>query len=163
MKYKDLYYLIMKKWQKCIILTVDCKYFVFIESYKTYLHLWTKDGFCHNNIKPQNVFITDNCERVVVSDFEHSIDISDILAEEAATAAKAAKAAEDEVLNFGKLIFFIFFGCLPFIEEDASDQFYKLVIDGKEEEFFRMHKQNMSQKEVHGMNSEIHSFLWSCF
>jgi serine/threonine protein kinase len=163
MKYNDLRYIFERQRQKDIVSSDHFNKYLFSESYKTYFHLWTYDGFYHNNIKPQNVFITDNCERVVVSDFEHSIDISDILAEEAATAAKAAKAAADDVLNFGKLIFFIFFGCPPFIEEKESDHFYKLVIDGKEEEFFRMHKQNMSQKEVHGMNSEIHSFLWSCF
>jgi hypothetical protein len=45
-----------------------------------------------------------------------------------------------EVFALGSLIFFIFFGCAPFNEGASSKvPLYKLVIEGKKEEFFRIH------------------------
>ena len=94
--------------------------------------------------------LDDNLESLILCDFGHSTNISKILKKQFGTATfmapeineftKPYSAEKAEVFAFGSLIFFIFFGCAPFNEGASSKvPLYKLVIEGKKDEFFRIH------------------------
>ena len=69
---------------------------------------------------------------------------------------KPYSAEKAEVFAFGSLIFFIFFGCAPFNEGASSKvPLYKLVIEGKKDEFFRIHEQKLIESDVHGLSDAL--------
>lgn len=50
---------------------------------------------------------------------------------------------------FGTLIFTIYFRHAPFTKGASSDDpLYKLVIEGKYDEFFEIHKRSLSEREM---------------
>lgn len=144
----------------------DCKWHLVKESYIKHNHIWSMDRISHNNIKPQNILLDDNLESLVLCDFAHSTEISENLEKQFGTATFMApeineftlpySAAEAEVFAFGSLIFFIFYGCAPFNEGASSkNPLYKLVIEGKKDEFFREHEKKLTESEVPGLNNEL--------
>ena len=57
---------------------------------------------------------------------------------------------------FGTLIFTIYFRHAPFTNSASSDDpLYKLVIEGKYDEFFAIHKKSLSEREILELSADL--------
>jgi serine/threonine protein kinase len=121
--------------------------------YEACYHFWFVQNKVHNDLKLDNILISDCFSKLLLCDFGHTTQYNMVLrtyvgtpeyrAPEINEPAGPFSAAKAEVFAFASVLFALFFEKLPFSKMATSnDPLYKLVKGGEYEKFFASHNQS---------------------
>jgi serine/threonine protein kinase len=151
LKNGDLLHLIMRANLKQKRISYQTKLYLAKKFYEACRHLWFVDKKSHNDLKLDNILISDCFTKLLLCDFGHTTHANMVLSTFVGTAQYRApeinepagpfSAAKAEVFAFGSVLFALFFEKFPFSKMATStDPLYKLIKEGDYDKFFDIHK-----------------------
>ncbi len=135
--------LLMEANKHKIHLSTNTKLYLAWKAFEACMHMWCVNRVLHNDLKPDNILLSDCLEFLVLCDFGHASKIYAILGWKVGTPQYRApeinqlrddqffNASHAEVFAFGTLLFTIMFQKLPFEKMACDgDSLYELVKTG---------------------------------
>lgn len=137
----DLLHFINSANRKYIRISYKTKLYLAKKFYEACYHFWFVQKKAHNDLKLENVLISDCFTKLLLCDFGHTTHFGAVLktyvgtpqyrAPEINEPAGPFSSSKSEAFAFGTVLFTLFFERFPFIKMATStDPLYKLVKDG---------------------------------
>jgi hypothetical protein len=130
LKNGDLLQLLMKAGRKHKRISYQTKLYLSKKFFEACWHLWSEEKFVHNDLKLENILISDCLTKLLLCDFGHTTQYELILrvpvgtpqyrAPEINKPAGPFSAAKAEAFAFGSVLFTLFFENYPFFKMDPS-------------------------------------------
>lgn len=150
LKNGDLLRLIKRASEKHKRISFQTKLYLCKKFYEACCHLWFVEKKVLNDLKLDNILISDCFTKLLLCDFGHTTHYNMVLqtyvgtpqyrAPEINEPAGPFSAAKAEVFAFASVLFAIFFEKFPFSEMATStDSLYKLIKAEEYEKFFASH------------------------